>query len=186
MPLSYAAPAYPPPPDRGIWRDGNLLVMRKEAKLPSRCCVCNELVGLPVPATTLQWIHPEQLAKRSSMNPFRYTIAEQHKQSIEINLVRCATHERIHSRKLAVRLMAAVVILITVLGIGAVLRWESRSVFNLGFWAFLIFGVLIYDPRGFAIKDICYNCIWIRGFGGPYLDSLPPWPGPILAMESER
>ncbi|HUY87447.1 MAG TPA: hypothetical protein VMV10_01805 [Pirellulales bacterium] len=61
----YAAPKYDLPlnrvltePGDGVWRDGDLLVMRKGAVLPDRCAKCNAAAEAGRLKLTLRWHDP--------------------------------------------------------------------------------------------------------------------------------
>lgn len=45
-------------PGGGVWRDGRLLVMRKQAVLPDRCVKCNQPAGGGRLTRKLSWHHP--------------------------------------------------------------------------------------------------------------------------------
>lgn len=95
----YAAPQHDLPLNAtelgcGVWRDGNLLVMRKEAVLPNRCMECNAPAEGGWFKQVSIWFDPLYLLLLPILPLVVVFIA--HMATVELGL--CASHFRLHQR----------------------------------------------------------------------------------------
>lgn len=186
QPNPYAAPleltAYEPPvldtaPFAGLWRQGNLLVMHKEAPLPNICLKSN------LPAThrlqrNLYWHHPA-IFLLIFLHILIYAVVAvvvRKKAKIHIPL----TAEWFHRRRRRMLIAWSVVFLgVVIFGIGAVYVDQSPwAPFCLIVAVFLMLGAAIYglaSCRLVSPKKMTDTYIWLKGVHPEYLDRLDPW-----------
>ncbi|MFO0906094.1 MAG: hypothetical protein U0939_24010 [Pirellulales bacterium] len=178
----YAAPTLAPQSMQGgVWRQGNLLVMHREAPLPPRCVKTNQ------PATgtlkrKLYWHHPAIYAALL-LNLIIYAILA------AVLSKRATIHIGLSEAGFARRRRTMLIAWLGVLGsIGAffaafTLDPETNPVFPwlllggiFGFLGFLIYGLVA--ARLVHPKKMDDNYIWLKGVHPDYLNELPPWPWP--------
>ncbi len=163
----------------GVWRQGNLLVMHRNAPLPPRCVKTNQ------PATgqlkrKLYWHHPAVYAALLA-NIILYAILAavlSKRATITIGLSEAGFAKR---RRVMLISWIGVLGSVGAFVAGIALNPDQNDVAPwlllagfLGFLGFLIFGLVA--ARLVTPKKMDDNYIWLKGVHPEYLDQLPPWP----------
>ena len=191
----YASPRAPtreprPDPGIGVWKDGALLVMHRDAVLPARCVRCN------VPTVSrsqckLHWTNPIWLLLFLPLLCFPpisiailivALLAVTHRVSVKVPL--CSWHRR---QRLGLRLLACLVMIASVLLylVLPLMLWQN----NLSAHRRTILGALL-SLLGFSIsmflfhtsallipKRVAGKFIYIKQLCPAFLAELPPFPG---------
>lgn len=175
----YAAPQSDPPitavlaePGRALWREGNLLVMRKHAVLPERCIQCNAPQARPL-KLKLDYAGPSQSFVLS--NPLSARTA---RMSVPV----CDRHRRLRRKRIAKALcfwLLALALTIPVLYYFVFQVGSVRLVFLL--LALVVFARIFWDSPHWAppveAHKIDGEFIWLSGVDPDYLAQFPPFPG---------
>lgn len=167
------------PYEGGVWRQGNLLVMHRMARLPDRCVKTNEPTSTRL-TQKLFWHHPA-IYLSLLVNLIIYVVLANilgHRAKIEIGL----GPEGLAWRR--------TVIWVSWLGgLGSVAAFIAAFQFDadtspaflplllgglLGTLAFAIFGLIFV--RVVSAKRIDHNYIWLKGVCPAYLQQLPEFP----------
>ena len=169
-------PASPESTDGGVWRDGDILVMHKQAVLPDRCIKCNSPADGDRLRRKLSWHHPGWflLVLVSLWIYIIVALCIRHKATIDIGI--CEQHRaRRRNGIIAAWLVALAGIVAIVIGasnnslagliaLGAVLILAS-----------LIMGLVfsnIVSP-----KKIDEYYVWLKNVNPEYLAQFPAVPG---------
>ena len=165
------------PSSGGIWRQGKLLVLRKDRRLPTeRCIICGALAeGRPL-KRHLSWHHPAIYLVLMA-GPLIYVIvALIVRKTAVVYVGLCPKHRK---RRRSVIAICWFMILMAV-----AIVWYSAISDELGFFfpAMLSFfgGLVVYLmwAQVVTVYRIDEYNVWIRGAGTAYLDALPLYPGP--------
>ena len=174
----YAAPQHDLPldvpavdPAVGIWRDGDLLVIRKGAVMPDRCVICNAPAGGR--RFTFVWIEPAYLFG------VRIPLLENHAQ---FALGICARHRWRRWRAMAAGQLAGALILISILSWSYAIfvhRWHWFVILLCAIcgislisalFCISIFSMLPVKPHK---ADGTY--VWVKEVHPEYVAGFPPW-----------
>lgn len=167
-----------------IWRDGNLLVMRRDAELPDRCIKTNKPANGKQFKVTLSWHHPA-IYLLIFWNPIIY-MGVAFSVCKKANVYIGVKNEILHKRKRAIWGSWVVGLTGVVLCFLASLEQLDRVFIPLG--CVLILVGLIWQVskvnliRASRIED---RYIWIRGVADNYLALLPEW-NPESRMEQVK
>ena len=172
-------------PGNGVWRDGKLLVMRKEAVLPDRCVKCNLPAGGIRLKRKLSWHHPAYylLILASIWIYIIVALIVRHTAKIEIGL--CEIHRRKRWNAIAISWLSVLS------GIGAIVAGGILSdaprgaASSLAPWLLLggialFLGGLIYAAVAVppvAPQKIDKEYVWLKKIDPAYLDEFPPIAG---------
>jgi hypothetical protein len=162
----------------GVWRDGDLLVVRDQTKLPDRCVKCNAETHVRL-KRRMTW-HSPVLYLLILLNLILYAIVAivvQKKGRLEFGL--CRAHMRQRRLGIAVGWLgaAAFVALLTAAFSGKHGRdpFDGRS----GFLMIAAFAVLLVSIIYAVVKSqplkatrIDNAVLWLKGAGLPFLDSI--------------
>jgi hypothetical protein len=192
--MSDVNPYAPPPPvedkfggysgyssweNTGVWRQGNLLVMAKNATLPPRCVKNNEPTAGRL-KRNLTWTPQWLILLFLCVGPIPYIIVAlilQKTAKIEIGL-----SEEWRGRRNRAMMIAWLIALAAIgMFVGGVAFFEQTAGVLLIAGVFTILGALIYGTT--AARMVSPKCIddhfaWIKGVCPAYLDTLPEWTGP--------
>ncbi|HEX8955985.1 MAG TPA: hypothetical protein VF798_06915 [Burkholderiaceae bacterium] len=152
------------------WRDGKVMVLRKDGQLPPRCTKCNADSAMPLRKKTLIWHHPAWYLL-IFVHPIIYIIVGlivRKRAKIEYGL--CGTHLTRRRIGIAVSLLSfatASVSLFRTIEHGS--NGLDLLVVIVGFLAAILIAVLF--ARSIYARRIDKDEIRIGGCGKPFLDS---------------
>ena len=168
---------YFPPPMHGlqtIWRHKSVLVMTKQAFLPSRCIKCNEPTGERL-KRKLTWHHPAIYLSILVSILFYAIIAMVVRKSATVELGFCEEHLAKRHKHLMIT---------WALGIAGVLSFPFGGAMedvNTIIIGILLLGVTavygIVTLRVVVPTKIDDHFVWIKGAGPEYLQEFPQWHG---------
>ena len=174
----YAAPQHDLPLDvpavddsGGIWRDGDLLVIRKGAVMPDRCVICNAPAGGR--RLTFAWLEPTYLLG------VRIPMLKEYAQ-IPVGI--CRRHRWRRWRAMAASWLAVLLSLISILSWNQVIDIRNEH------WLI----ILLYAICGISLIPalVCAsifstppvrphradrNCVWVKKVHPEYVAGFPPW-----------
>jgi len=166
---------------RGLWRSGNLLVMRKETTLPDRCVKSNQPCSRALPRK-LTWHHPALYLTLFLCGIIPYVIIAlivQKQATIAVGL-----SEEWFARRRRSILIAWLLILGSLampFGVGILLNVPADVV---GFSALaavvIALGAAVYGvvaARIVSPTEITDTHVWLKGVHPDYLAELPEWDG---------
>ncbi len=161
-------------PDGGVWQDGTLLIMAKQAVLPARCTRCNAPTEIRL-KRKLSW-HPPGWFLLIVISIWIYIIAAllvRHTATIQVGF--CDLHRRKRRQAIAIGWMLALAGLVAIV-VGASMP-KTGAIFVLlgvaGFLAGLVYGVI--GSRVVSPKRINSRFIWLKQVSPEYLADLPQW-----------
>ena len=170
----------PPPPQiglggDGVWRDGSVLVMRREAELPDRCVKCNEPAEAPKLKRKLTWHHPALYLIIFVALLIYAIVAMVIRQTATVEIGLCERHR---SRRKQNILITIVALLLSVAAFAVSIN-VSDGMYALAGLALLLGGTIygIVSIRVITPSKIDSSFVWIRGITPDYLNLLPQWPG---------
>jgi hypothetical protein len=175
----YAAPkaSLEAPPDQGLdlWRDGKILVCRRDAIFPARCIKCNEAAEPPPVRYKLAWHHPGWYVLVFVYVLIYVVVAMLVRKRAEIFVGLCAKHRqrRLWSRIIGWGGLVALIGSIW-LGMAYDVAWLAAG----GLIAILPWAItaIVLSPQIFAGR-IDKESIRVKGCGRDFLASLPEYPG---------
>lgn len=155
----------------GIWREGKLLIVEKDAQLPSRCIRCNAEVSEPARERKIYW-HSPWLYLLILVNIIVYAIgALIARKTAKVNPALCPTHHR--NRLLVLWLGFSSAVLLFILTFFAFVN-DYPLAGGLCVLAFLIALITVsVKGRIFLPVKITKEEARIKGCGEAFLDSLP-------------
>jgi hypothetical protein len=161
---SLVGAAVAPADGGGVWRDGAVLVLSREALLPGRCVRCNEPAEEPTKSRRVYW-HSPWIYLLIIINLLIYLVVAlivRKKAVVAPGL--CSAHKR---RRLVGIAMAWTLLLagIALLFIGGTLVIVAALV------------VSVSVARVLRPKRIDAQYVRLKGCGVAFLDSMPPFPG---------
>lgn len=168
--------------ESGVWRDGNLLVMSKDAVLPDRCLKCNTPAGGYKLKRNLSWHHPFYFAL--VVSPLIYLIvALIVRKTAKVLIPVCDHHRRRRTRGIIVACLLTVLGVMTMVsGIASLRGIAQGSGAYVGYFLFgglgVILGGLIYAIRCEVValpKRIDTRFVWLKNVDPGFLAALPPW-----------
>lgn len=179
----YAAPKSDQTPDSSddhIWREGNLLVVRRNKPMPHRCIKCNEPAALPLRSAKLQWHNP--WIYLLVLNPVLYVIVAlifRRKATVEFGL--CEQHRRRQSR-ITAACWGGALLWVVLFVAGPVLAWPAEALQLVYFSIFGVIGVaLASKPVGAGGIDDQF--VRLRGAGPLFIAPLTEfsrrWQAPL-------
>jgi hypothetical protein len=159
-----------------VWRDDGVLVMLPGAALPQRCIKCNEPSHEPTKARKVYWHHPA-LYLLVLVNLIIYAIvAAVIRRKAFVNAGLCSEHKK--------RRRTALILAWTGALTGIVLMFfgadSSLGIGGVFLGALLILGSIIAGmifARVIYARRIDKSYVRLKGCGGAFLDSLPPFSG---------
>ncbi len=164
----------------GLWRQGKLLVMLKEARLPPRCVKSNQPTNQFL-KRNLTW-HPQWVLLLILINILICAIVAmimQKKATIYIGL----SPEWIARRRTCIMIawgIAALAIVMFVGGIVLAQEYDPAAIL-IGISPLLLIGAAIYGlvgSRMVAPTKIDDRFVWLKGVCPEFLAKLPEWTGP--------
>jgi hypothetical protein len=172
---SLAGAAVTPTEVGGTWRDGAVLVLSRDASLPSRCIKCNEPAAEPTKARKVYW-HSSWIYLLVLLNILIYALVAiivRKKAVVAPGL--CSVHKR--HRRVGIAVAWTVLLAgLALLCIG-VSKGDSAGVGG-GIILMLVsalVGVLV--SRILRANRIDAKYVRLKGCGSAFLDSMPPFPG---------
>lgn len=166
---------------RGLWRPGDLLVMRKETKLPERCVKSNQPCSRTL-TRKLTWHHPALYLTLFLCGIIPYVIIAmivQKRAEIEVGL-----SEEWFARRRRTILIAWLLILGSIampFGVGILLNVPADIVGFSALAAVIIgLGAAVYGILAARIvvpTEITDTHVWLKGVHPEYLAELPKWDG---------
>ncbi|HVW38720.1 MAG TPA: hypothetical protein VHB99_15505 [Pirellulales bacterium] len=184
----YAAPQYDLPPKASagepgsdIWRDGDLLAMRKAAALPDRCVICNAPAKGRRLRLLLRWFAPVHLLGLS------IPLIERRAQ-VKVGI--CPPHRWRRRRAIALSWLAASLSLVSILS------WHYIVDVHSGRW----YVILLYAICGIALIAALFSetffsappvkahkieesYVWLKKVHPEYLAQFPPFSDHCRALE---
>ena len=158
----------------GVWRDGNVLVMRHDASLPERCVKCNEDSVEPSKKRQLYWHHPGIYALFLINVVVYIAVAMVVRKKAVVAPGLCSEHRARRRWIIGLGWLGAIVGLVEAITTGSN---GSMGLMALGILVFLlsiilsmIFGRIVYPKR----IDKAY--VRLKGCGSEFLDALPQLP----------
>lgn len=176
-------PTPPPPlpdPVMGVWRDGDLLVFERGARLPDRCVRCNERAAVGRVRRHLHW-HPPGLYLLAVFPGLLvyaiFALLIERRATVDVPL--CQPHRR-------ARLAGLLIVGLLVAGGAGLLAaaYHAQSLVIAAGGAALLVVAAVVDLVGCTVisaEHIEDELIWARGAGGRFLDSLPEHGTPRVA-----
>jgi hypothetical protein len=172
-------------PSGGVWRDGKLLVMHKQAVLPDRCVKCNQPARGRRLKRSLSWHHPGYfLAVLAGV--WVYIIVAlfvRHTAKIEIGM--CDVHRRKRWQAIATSWLLVLTGILAIFGGGTLIDAPANILAWLGPWLIfggiasfvggLIYAVTVVPPV--APQKIDKEYVWLKKVDLEYLAELPPIAG---------
>ena len=159
----------------GTWRDGAILVLSREASLPSRCVKCNEPAEEPTRKRRLYWHNP-WLYVLVAVNLIIYAIVAaivRKKAVVAPGL--CSMHKK--RRRTGIAIAWAILLAgVAFIAMGA----AKGSAGGLGGGMILMLVAIlvgIFTSRILRANRIDAKYVRLKGCGAPFLDSMPPFPG---------
>ncbi len=161
--------------EAGVWRDGDKLVMHKQAMLPDRCVKCNAPTNRGYLGRKLTWLHPAWILLFfvGLLGLIVYAILSatiRKKAHVELGL--CEQHKANRGTGIIVGWVTAVLgVVCFILAIAS----QTPGFFLLGILLFL-FGVIFggYAANVVSVTKMDDNYIWIKRVSKDYLSSFPP------------
>jgi hypothetical protein len=155
----------------GVWRDGDMLVMQKTARLPERCIKCSLPTNGSHLRKKLAWHHPA-LALLVLAGVLIYLIVAMIvRKTAVVDISLCEDHLRKH------RIAVIGTWLIFLLGIAfMVLAISAESLGTAGFGMLLLFASAIAAAtwaKVVHVKKIDDYYVWLRGVDESFLALLP-------------
>lgn len=159
-----------------VWRNGNVLIMKKDAELPDRCIKCN------LPAEThirrdLFW-HANWVYFLVFLSPLIYIVVAllvRKTAKIEIGL----THACAKKRRTAILIawLLALAGLGVIIGGFSTLKGDAPLYTMFTGIVVMIAGAVwgVVGARLISVSEISHDYIWIKGVCPDYLDELPEW-----------
>ena len=172
-------------PGGGVWREGKILVMHKQAVLPDRCVKCNQPAGGRRLKRKLYWHHPAWFLL-ILISLWIYIIAAlivRHSAKIEIGL--CEIHRRKRWQAIAISWLF---VLAGILGmvVGAIMsdapvnapQWPGPVLILAGTLLLLagaLWGAIVVPPV--TPQKIDADYVWLKRIGPEFLAPFPPISG---------
>jgi hypothetical protein len=170
----------------GVWRDGKLLVMHKQAVLPDRCVKCNQPARGRRLKRSLSWHHPGYfLAVLAGVWVYIIVaLVVRHTAKIEIGM--CDVHRRKRWQAIATSWLLALVGILAMFG-GAMLddapaawlSWMMTPWLILGgialFFGGMIYAVTVVPPV--APQKIDKEYVWLKKVDPAFVAEFPPITG---------
>jgi hypothetical protein len=172
---SLAGAAAVPAEVGGTWRDGAVLVLSREASLPSRCVRCNEPAEEPTKSRKVYWHNP-WIYLLIVVNLLIYAVVAlivRKKAVVAPGL--CSVHKR--RRRIGIAIAWAVFLA----GVASIcMGVRNGDSAGLGGGMLLILlsalaGVIV--SRILRANRIDAKYVRLKGCGSAFLDSMPPFPG---------
>ncbi len=156
-----------------LWRDGKVLVCRRDAVFPGRCVKCNEPAESEAVSYKLAWHHAGWYVL-IFLNIVIYAIVAmivRKSATLEVGL--CESHRR--KRTLA-RVLGWAGLAVIIAGISIGLATDQAWLIAVGFLGILplILVAMLLSPRLIAAR-IDKEVVRVRGCGRDFLDTLPEY-----------
>lgn len=166
-------------PTEGVWRKGNLLIMRKDAVLPDRCVKTNQPAYGRRIRMRFNWCHPLAL-----LGLFLWLVGAMVLYFIfrQTAVVELGVSESVHSRRRSFELGGTLAFCAGILMMfsPALLPYPiDISPFVALSGLILLIGGLVVAQLGSTLitaKRITRDHVWLKGVHPDYLDMLAEWP----------
>lgn len=182
-PLAYATPI-PYQAYQAAWREGPVLIVRKQAALPDRCVKCNadtaNVAGSRRLTQKLAWHHPA-LFLLIPLGLLVYAIVAiivQQKATVELSL--CALHNRARRRAILLTWLVMLLGLAMIVGGCAFSGWAGHNdmwpawVILGGLFVLLVGGIIgVVGARTLTPKRMEGEYAWLKGAGDDFLANFP-------------
>jgi hypothetical protein len=158
-----------------VWRDGEMMVFRKGARLDGRCVKCNAPGDGRMLGCRLRW-HPwwVYLTWLAAIPWFYYVVAGTMEQTARIEIGLCSWHRSLRNWTIVT---VWLVVIGSILAIFLALEAESESSIAVILTAFatLLFSSIygLRATRMIAAKEIEKYYVWVKGVCPEYLERLP-------------
>lgn len=158
------------------WREGNVLVLKRNCALPDRCVKCNAPAHEPTKARWVYW-HHWAVFLLVPLNMILYlVVALIVRKKAKVSAGLCAQHKRRRRIGIAVAwggVLAA--ILLPIIGATAApLDFKGPVLVSMGILLLVVMLVIgVRMSRIFFPKKIDRDYLWLKGCGTAFLDSLP-------------
>jgi hypothetical protein len=163
------------PYEGGVWRDGALLIMTKDAELPDHCLKCNLPTGGWKLKRKLSW-HPPYWYFLILLHILIYVVAALIvRQTATVMIPLCEDHRRRRRRAIAVGWFLGVT---GVLVLGAGLSTPGYEAAGILVGLIMLLVGLIYGIVGSQVavpRKIDQRYIWIKKVHPAFLEDLPVW-----------
>lgn len=172
---SLAGAAVTPADGGGTWRDGEVLVLSREAWLPPRCVKCNEPAEEPTKTRKVYW-HSSWLYLLILLNIVIYAVvaAIVRKRAIVAPGL-CTAHKK--RRRLGIAIAWALLIAGVALLIMGVANGEAGGIAGGPLLILVAILVSMSTTRILRPKRIDAQYVRLKGCGPAFLDSMPPFAG---------
>lgn len=137
----YAAPQHevvvsplPVETSGGVWRDGKLLVMHKQAVLPDRCVKCNQPAGGRRRKRSLSWHHPGYFLLVLASVLVYVIMALVVRQTAKIEIGMCEIHRRKRWQAIATSWLLVLIGILAIFGGGSLIDAPAKILAWLGPW----------------------------------------------------
>jgi hypothetical protein len=147
----------------GIWRDGRLMVVTKDSRLPSRCIHCNGETDWWL-RWTMTWYEPTWYLLSVS-------------RSISMQVPLCALHRRRRRWRMTIGWLLYLGAFGVVGILGAAARGGPLAFACLAFPVMIAVGLTVLS-RGLAVAKVDHardGWVWLSGISQGFLDDLPQW-----------
>jgi hypothetical protein len=161
----------------GVWREGQLIVMRQGALLPKRCLQTNETISGPYKKITLYWHSPWLFFLILAHLILFIIVALAARKSVTLEIT---MGPKMLQRKKRLQLIGVVIMLSGIIeSILALSQSEPDGLHILIGVLALIVGlfVAVAGSQTLMVQRMEGNYIWLKGASPAYLDSLPEWRG---------
>jgi len=169
-------PYFPPPTHNlpTIWRSKSLLVMTKEALLPSRCVKCNAPTGDRL-KRKLTWHHPAIYLTILISILVYAVIAMVLRKTATVNVGLCEDHANVRRRNLAITWVMGILAMVCFPVAGVLEDVTFLIVGGLLLIATAVYGTVTL--RVVVPTKIDDQFVWIKGINPNYLQEFPDWNG---------
>lgn len=159
---------------RGVWQDGDAVVVARGTRLPSRCAECNAKLAVEPKPQILTWTPEHSRSTNEVVRFIRWVIASSDSQSIVVRIGWCDACRP--SNRL--RLFGRLFIVLGVLALSAIAFLglpKHTSLFMLGGACLCIVVGLIMNavPPRIQLYRFDKNLAWLTGLGDEYRGAFP-------------
>jgi disulfide bond formation protein DsbB len=156
----------------GVWREGDKLVMHKQAHLPDRCVKCNAPTNNEYLPRKLSWIHPAWILLIFASWIIYLIVYLAIRKKADVALGLCQQHTRNRQNGIIIGWASAL------FGIGFIILAVTAEQPGFVFLAILLilFGAIFgaYAANVVSVSKMDDNYIWIKRVSQDYLANFPP------------
>jgi hypothetical protein len=155
----------------GVWREGDKLVMHKQAFLPDRCVKCNAPTNNEYLTRKLSWLHPAWLLLILASWLIYLIVYLAIRKKADVALGLCEQHRNNRKNAIAIGWVSAL------LGIGCFVLAIANEQFGFVFLGILLFlfGVIFgsFAASVVSVSKMDDNYIWMKRVSKDYLANFP-------------